>query len=388
MINETMNTLYQRASNGKLKHWTVSVEGLEDGTYDIVTRHGYVDSKVKEDRRNVSKGKNIGRSNETTVYEQAILEAESAWNKKVERQGYVDDPEKVDEDRLPFPMLAHPFDKRKHNIEYPCYVQPKMDGNRMVSTMKEDGTIFLYTRKGVEYHGLEHIKEDLTKIMKPGDFLDGELYIHDPDISLQQIMKMVRRSNNLHEDHEKIQYWIYDTITDGTMEERLDRLDLMQNLYIETYFGEGVEPESHKLPLQFVSTYLAETEEDIHKFHGEYVQQGFEGAMIRNRHGLYKENHRSKDLQKLKNFQDDEFEIIGGVPGSGREANAVVFQCQTKEGKPFDVRPRGSIQQREEWLKEIDDLIGQALTVRFQDYSDDGIPLFPVGIAIRPDWDQ
>jgi len=34
-------------------------------------------------------------------------------------------------------------------------------------------------------------------------------------------------------------------------------------------------------------------------------------------------------------------------------------------------------------LKNLDDLIGKKLTVRYQEKSEDGIPIFPVGIVVR-----
>ena len=51
----------------------------------------------------------------------------------------------------------------------------------------------------------------------------------------------------------------------------------------------------------------------------------------------------------------------------------------------FNVRPRGSHDYRRELFQNGDSLIGQKLTVIFQEYSADGIPRFPVGKAIRYD---
>ena len=65
------------------------------------------------------------------------------------------------------------------------------------------------------------------------------------------------------------------------------------------------------------------------------------------------------------------------------EVELVIFTVVTDDGKAFNVRPRGTVEQRRVWLEETDNLTGALLTVRYQELSEDSIPIFPVGIAIR-----
>jgi len=132
-----------------------------------------------------------------------------------------------------------------------------------------------------------------------------------------------------------------------------------------------------------VDTKIARDETDIKKWHDKWVQEGFEGVIVRNAAGLYKVKHRSPDLQKYKEFIDDEFEITGGHEGSGPDMGTVVFEVKNEEGKTFSVRPKGTREARAEWYKDIKNLIGKELTVRYQNLSEDSIPIFPVGIAVR-----
>ena len=55
----------------------------------------------------------------------------------------------------------------------------------------------------------------------------------------------------------------------------------------------------------------------------------------------------------------------------------------TKAGKEFSCRPRGTHESRAELFKHGKEYVGKMLTVRFQELTADGIPRFPVGIAIR-----
>ena len=89
---------------------------------------------------------------------------------------------------------------------------------------------------------------------------------------------------------------------------------------------------------------------------------------------------------------DKEFEIIGGetevvnevvADGSITSKNAIVFTCKAENGKSFNVRPKGSVEQRVIWFNDLNKITGKNLTVRFFEYSEDGIPIFPVGIGIR-----
>ena len=61
----------------------------------------------------------------------------------------------------------------------------------------------------------------------------------------------------------------------------------------------------------------------------------------------------------------------------------VVWECQTPDGQTFRVRPRGTQEARRELFENGGDYVGQQLTVRYQELTDDGVPRFPVGIAIR-----
>ena len=70
-------TLYSLNSNGSVQQWTISVKN------NLITKeYGQVGGKIQTTSDFVKKGKNIGRSNETTPDDQALLEAKAQWEKK------------------------------------------------------------------------------------------------------------------------------------------------------------------------------------------------------------------------------------------------------------------------------------------------------------------
>ena len=119
-------------------------------------------------------------------------------------------------------------------------------------------------------------------------------------------------------------------------------------------------------------------------FLDKYTKEGYEGVIIRNKKGKYAENARSNHLQKLKKFIDEEFEIIDyTTPTTGKEVGCVVWICKTKDGKKFNVRPSGNYDERKKQYKNGKKYIGKMLTVKYQELTNDQVPRFPVGLAIR-----
>jgi len=352
---KTFGPLCAISSTGKIKIWQATA--TDDAI--LIVEHGYKDGKITTSQKPI-KGKNIGKANETTDYEQCCFDAQSKMNKKID-EGYVSDIFQLKEQKLLLPMLALPYTKRKHDIKYPAIVQPKLDGVRCISNGKE-----FISRKGKPYTTLSHLEVNVKDmISKIGDvYLDGEIF--NPNWNFQEVVRAVKNPKG---DGANLQYWVYDIVDESlSYAERLNLLKLFKNEYDN---------------IVIVDSYLVNNENEMKQKHTDFVAAGFEGTIIRNVSGKYKLKHRSKDLQKYKDFIDDEFKIVGGVEATGNDTGTVVFICETKDGKRFNVRPKGTREERAEWLKNIDNIFGLNLTVRYQNLSEDGVPIFPVGIAIR-----
>jgi DNA ligase-1 len=128
---------------------------------------------------------------------------------------------------------------------------------------------------------------------------------------------------------------------------------------------------------------MCKSEEDMKQLHADYVAEGYEGIMLRNRMAKYKVGTRSTDLQKYKEFFDAEYEVVGYKEGEGLEEGCVLWICKTTEGKVFSCRPRGSREERQVMFRNGGKYVGKNLTVRYQEMTDDNMPRFPVGIAFR-----
>lgn len=241
---------------------------------------------------------------------------------------------------------------------------------------KRGGQIEVTSRTNKPYTTVSHLFPEVTKLLETlpeNTILDGEIYNHD--LSLQEINRRLKKYRP--GETENLQYHIYDIADETTTNVKRDAI--LQGLQ-----------SSKKVSIE--ESFIANSEKEIKEFHDKFVKEGYEGVIIRNLNGLYLFDKRSDDLQKYKEFIDDEFEIVNVTSGDGREAGAIIYICKVKSPLnnhtgEFAVRPKGTIEDRIELMKNSKKLIGKKLIVRYQELTEDGIPSFPIGIAVRLDQD-
>jgi len=365
-IYETQ-TVYKKTSTGKIQQWRAWVERTETG-YLLKVESGQTDGKLTETVGQViDEGKQ-----KRTAEEQAIFEANSKLKKKRD-EAYFDSIEAAQTQVKLLPMLAHPFDKRKHNINYPAIVQRKFDGVRCLAVLNSDGSVKLLSRKGKEYPHLQHIKADVWENNDNTNIvLDGELY--SDTLTFQQLVGLVKRvtlkPGNDQQMYE-VSLRVYDCVDLNNEADFTDRYQTITNITNGAKY------------LSLVENVRVDNEDEIHAAQARFVEEGYEGAMVRNLTGAYAIGKRSANLQKVKTFLDGEYPIVGFTQGTGGETGCVIWECSTSDGQTFRVRPRGTQEDRKVLFENGSDYIGQQLTVRYQELTDDGVPRFPVGIAIR-----
>ena len=182
-----------------------------------------------------------------------------------------------------------------------------------------------------------------------------------------------------------LEYWIYDVIEDGPYSERLAHLREWYNAaYLDSLEDERDSPgPAFCDTLVLVETAFMASAKATQELHIENLDNGFEGTIVRSATGQYKRGNRSADLLKVKNFEDAEFEIIGCKDGKGKEEGLAIWRCKALNGLEFDVRPKGTVDQRREMFVYKHEYIGKDLTVRYANLTPDGIPFHPVGLAVR-----
>ena len=374
--------LYGKSSSGKSKVWHARILKNSQGHGIAEIKHGQQGGKLQITERIFQVGKNIGKKNETTPLDQCIFEIKRKWVDKKEKDGYSETEIGDDDTKTIYPMLAQiytPLQSKKKTIIFPCFVQPKLDGLRCLMYKQSDGTIVAQSRTGGIFESMSIILKEVLPIIEknPNIVLDGELYT--TEIPFENLAGLIKKKYITQEDAKYlnlVEYHIYDLINLENPEMTFfERNSLLKN------FFQGKEKIGH---LCLVSTCTVSTHDEFYSKFQDFIADGFEGAMLRNVCGVYKQEYRSNDLQKYKEFMEEEFEIIGFKEGEGRDAGTVIWMCKINNGQnTFMVRPRGTIEYRKKLFNTGKNYIGKMLTVIFQEYSGIGVPRFPVGKCIR-----
>ena len=127
--------------------------------------------------------------------------------------------------------------------------------------------------------------------------------------------------------------------------------------------------------------------QDVEKAHNAYVEDGYEGCMVRSYDAPYDIGKRSHALLKLKAFVTDEFPIVGIEEAQGADRGTAIFVCRTANGMTFNVRMKATRAERAViWQQHVaapQHFMEKLLTVQYQELTAAQIPRFPVGLAIR-----
>ena len=362
-----LETIYKKTKTGATQEWTIEVVGNKYRTHS-----GQVGGVITTNEWTIVYGKNTGKLNETTDYEQALKEAEAKRTKKLE-SGYFENIKHINKTQYFEPMLASKWEDSKDKITYPIFSQPKLDGIRCIVT--KDG---MFSRNGKPIISAPHILESLSEVFEthPNLILDGELYADKFANDFNKIVSLVKKTKptdaDLKESKKNIQYWIYDIPNnDIQFGDRCDRLHDLFNYNFDDMTKHCVE----------VETKICNDEDDVMALYEEYVDNRFEGQMLRT-NGKY-ENKRSKFLMKHKSFIDEEYTIIDVCEGEGNKTNMVGYMTfKTADGKPFKSNVKATFEESEEMFRNRKQLIGKQATIKYFNLTPDGIPRFPYVINI------
>jgi DNA ligase 1 len=350
--------LYKIDSKGKLRVWYMELDG---DLYRTIA--GIKGGKLVTSAWTVATPKNVGRANATTAEEQAKAEVEAEYVYQKFQGGYSDNLENMGA-KFFEPMLAKKYEDFVKKPTWPVYSQPKLDGVRCI--VKADG---MFSREGKRFVSCSHIydalKDHLDKT--PSLVFDGELYNHDLRNDFNKIISLVKKQSptdeEIIESANLVQYHVYDIVDIERPE-----LSFEYRYHFINSFYSG--------PIQSVATIVCHNQKELDEEYAAVMAEGYEGQMIRI-NGPY-EQKRSKLLLKRKEFQDEEFEVVAISEGLGNWAGyAKSVRCRKSDGTEFDSGIRGS----QSFTQELLGRNPKWVTVRFQNYTPDGIPRFPVAVA-------
>jgi len=349
--------VFKLDSHGRLRSWQYEVLGNQWRTHA-----GLVDgAKV------TSGWTTCEPKSQATGEAQAAFEAQAAMDHKLARTYHLT-PEMCGTPNFFEPMLAKDFNKAK-SVEFPIFVQPKLDGIRCIA--RAEG---LFTRQGKPITSCPHIEEELAPYFTadPDLILDGELYNHDLKADFEQLVSIIRKQDPSPEHLEKsrhlVEYHVYDMPSwEGRFSERSAVIGAM---LVDCTF------------LIPVETHKTASKVGLDLSYEDFLSAGYEGQMVRLNEPY--EQKRSKNLLKRKEFLDSEFEIVEVVEGNGSWAGyAKRITCKMADGRFFGAGVKGTQTFCLELLKQKEFWVGKQVTVKYFTPTGEGIPRFPVAIKFH-----
>lgn len=356
------NMIYKQDLNGNIREYFLeydhekwrSVSGIQNGAK---VESGWIYPEAT----------NVGRANERSVEEQVLFEVQAQMTKQLNQGKY----HKTIEDAMKGAtfyeaMLASKYDAKKHT-DFPYLASAKYDGIRAIVSI--DG---IQSRNGKPIVSCPHIMDALKPFFEkfPNVVLDGELYNHDLHNDFEKIVSMVRKSRLTESDFKEIQnlvqYHVYDIISDRPAHERI------------SFLFENLTSDEH---IQVCSQWMVKDAEEIDVALAQSLEENYEGLMLRNRYAPY-EGKRSKNLLKVKTFEDAEFKIVDIIEGVGNWSGmAKAIEIELPDGTTQQAGMRGAFAFAAELLTNKSDYIGTDVTIRYQNKTADNKLRFPIAVT-------
>lgn len=371
--------LYAAQFGGGRLFWQISF----DGECNMIMKHGHEGGVITTSSREIVP--KAGRN----MIQQALLQMSKKHADKQCKKPYYS-PNIFEPSRVSHKMMkGNRYEEGKTRLNYPVFVQPKLDGVRICFVRGGEGGCTAYTYQGKVKDNLDHVKIHAMKLFSllPGncDMIDGEL-LHREGAPLCDIISIFNTSKTVHDDIGKLYYAIFDLrMIDTTYNIRLKTLQAALHHYRRMY------PIKLERMIRSVPTRRIYDPDTLKKYHDKILDRSYhgseiEGIMIKKsanggtkgttawKASLYTET-RTSNIMKWKYFMDDEFEIIGATAGKGGHDGAIIFRLVTKSGGEFKATPKMTLEERRRLYKIRNRLVGKMATVVYRTLNKYGTPV-------------
>ena len=258
--------------------------------------------------------------------------------------------------------LAHDFTKVK-NIDITdgtWFLSRKLDGVRCL-TIVRDGTVRCFSRNGKEFETLGVVKDEIERLGITDCVLDGEICMMKEDGSddFQGILKEIQRK-----DHtiKLPRYWVFDILTLEEFDSGTGSVALSERRTRKSF--------ESKILVTLPQSILKSAEE-LGYFRTTAKEKGWEGLIARRDVGY--EGDRTKNMLKLKEFFDAEYQVVEAIMGAQRviveerEVEEIVLSAVIIEhkGNRVQVGSGFSMNERREYFKNPEKIVGKTITVQY-----------------------
>jgi hypothetical protein len=292
-------------------------------------------------------------------------------------------------------MKCQPFVPNKFNygsFERSAKAQPKINGNRGTISwgiiknglFSEEGSIL----KSHEGHVLEinHLREAFDKIfakVSKSLVFDGEFYVRNEPVT--SISGACRNPRN--PIHSRLNYHCFDLAIPDVPQ--IDRLDMKHSIFKSFvkpgFVAKQLHPSEHS---KFDDTLIVDvvdidvhTDDESSDYRNLCLDEGYEGAVIRDPEAIYKFGSRPMTMMKLKRFKRGFFEVID-VKLFGFENNntnnvgkgCVFILRNDLNNDLFESNATGTVEEKLKLYSNRANLIGTKVPVKYGERTANGLP--------------
>lgn len=288
-------------------------------------------------------------------------------------------------DNTMLPMLAKAYDNNNNKlfkkVDY-YYGQYKINGLRcFISARENQGDMFrpisldFQSREGthwktltnLEDYLLEVLPKDLLYEMVNNDFiLDGELYL--PGHTVNEINHFVKDASC--KENKYLQYWCYDIAIQETIQRsRFVTRDMMLSSFIKR-FNTLEEHLSNINRLVVLPNDIIEDDKSAINYRDIFINNGFEGLILRNPDKEYQYGTRNLSMIKFKKSTDGKFVIKDIYPESAKRPDVPIFLLKNDiNDAEFEVHLGGTMEYQAFILKNKNWYIGKLMYVEYGERS-------------------
>jgi DNA ligase-1 len=278
--------------------------------------------------------------------------------------------------------LADKYEPKLVDWKDGWYVSRKIDGARCIGIVDSSGDTTFYSRTGKTFDTLDVVRGGIKALNITNVVLDGELCLVDEDGNedFQGVMKQLKKKDHTIPNPS---YKIFDMISYDEFYSQKGEKNRPYSIRFNNL--QEVMKNNSCICLSLLAQEKIKDDDHFIEWTKRSQDYGWEGLMLR-ANEPYK-GKRSKDLLKYKSFSDDEYEVVDVEMGpfryvlNGKENEETMLSCVTINHKGYNVRVGSgfSIEQRQEFYKNPDKILGKIITVQYfeQTKNQDG------GISLR-----
>jgi DNA ligase-1 len=259
-------------------------------------------------------------------------------------------------------QLAHDSANHETKVAGKKLIEVKLDGVRVITIVRADGRVDMFSRNGKELANFPHIAEQISSVIKQKGssksmdvVLDGEIM----SSSFQDLMKQVHRKDNVKAGDAVLH--LFDVLPLADFEKGIYNKDQetrseMVKFWVAT--NKELLPNVTALENELVDLDSEEGQKRFKEINAQAIAGGYEGIMIKDIDAPY-ECKRSVAWLKLKPFIEVSLTVVATEEGTGKNVGKMgALVCEgVDDGKAIRVNVGSGFtdEQREEfWSCRVD----------------------------------